>query len=748
MRHLFPLSRHRSGFRRSGIIFLFFVFCPVLLTGCLARTPEPEPAVSGPAVSGPEQGVGGRGAAADPAAAFSGPLSLYDVMAVAVLRGLDAEEDRLNRAVLVPADGRFESLKRLAAAAGYPAPAADTAPALGTSPRELRMRDIAALWDVLDYSMARGAPQMDGPAGRRDRAFHNLLLRARETVYRAAMAETLLPDIRRALDRGEEALNTLKLGEIADPGQNWGAARAQLIAHNRDLWRMSRELAPARTELAVLLGRSAREDVRMIPVLSSDSEADLYPETPLAPRGLEFLALTFRENPGMGARPVNTRLTAARRKLVRLMTAEAGGEAGGEWWNAGMTLAMELASVPVAPPDLADQAAVVQVHLARKREDLAREALRESGRYRPRKTETRVPTKTRVEDLSRELTEIRRETNRLQVERDYFMRALELAKARHRVWQSAGMDELPASPRSLGAAALSAMLRERFAEWDRTLHSAYAAYDQGRLDTFRRPSSAGSEAALPPLEFSGASDPGDISGPSAAPKAGPGAGPDTDPDTGWKPARPATSVPPDAASAETPRPAASPARAASASRPVPASGSGAGASAFRKGNAVVIKASAAARNGRTSTRSVSVYRDVVTIHERPDIQSPVKGQGLIGEEYPLLGWSPRGWLKIRMSDGSAGWLPTKYVKPVGGARTAGKIPAAEKTGAPEPGESMPREVVTTKRANLRRGPGLNHEVKYITPRGTRFPVIRTRGEWHLVRDARGSIGWLHKSVIR
>lgn len=151
-------------------------------------------------------------------------------------------------------------------------------------------------------------------------------------------------------------------------------------------------------------------------------------------------------------------------------------------------------------------------------------------------------------------------------------------------------------------------------------------------------------------------------------------------------------------------------------------------------------ARSARAEGRAAAREISVFRDVVTIHAMPAPDAPVIGQGLIGERYPLLGWSRKGWLKIGMNDGSAGWIPTKYVRPVEPKNTA-----AAAAGAPGPD---PMTVVTTTRANVRFDAGLEYQVRYTENEGVRLPVVDTRGEWFQVRTPRGETGWLHRSVVR
>jgi SH3-like domain-containing protein len=96
-------------------------------------------------------------------------------------------------------------------------------------------------------------------------------------------------------------------------------------------------------------------------------------------------------------------------------------------------------------------------------------------------------------------------------------------------------------------------------------------------------------------------------------------------------------------------------------------------------------------------------------------------------------------LKIGMNDGSAGWIPTRYVRPVSRERAT---PGDAASGP------SPMAVVTTTRANVRFGAGLNFKVRYTEEAGVRVPVVDATGEWFKVRTPDGELGWLHQSVVR
>jgi hypothetical protein len=174
--------------------------------------------------------------------------------------------------------------------------------------------------------------------------------------------------------------------------------------------------------------------------------------------------------------------------------------------------------------------------------------------------------------------------------------------------------------------------------------------------------------------------------------------------------------------------------------PVPTSPS----AEFSETGARVIDAVAAGRKGRSPVKEVEVYRDVVGIHHAPSNRSPVKGQGMIGEIYPLAGWTPDGWLKIEMVDGSFGWIPTRYIKPVEPSMSFESESPGKRNGE----VSTPRLIATTARANVRSGPGFDHDIKYVEAEGARLGVHETTGEWHRIRAKDGSEGWLHESVVK
>ena len=50
-------------------------------------------------------------------------------------------------------------------------------------------------------------------------------------------------------------------------------------------------------------------------------------------------------------------------------------------------------------------------------------------------------------------------------------------------------------------------------------------------------------------------------------------------------------------------------------------------------------------------------------------------------------------------------------------------------------------------ANIRSGPGTNHEVYYQAEKYYPLEIVRKSGNWYEVKDYEGDIGWIHKSLL-
>ena len=66
------------------------------------------------------------------------------------------------------------------------------------------------------------------------------------------------------------------------------------------------------------------------------------------------------------------------------------------------------------------------------------------------------------------------------------------------------------------------------------------------------------------------------------------------------------------------------------------------------------------------------------------------------------------------------------------------------TGAPDDGAQM--YSVSSERANIRSGPGMEHPVAWIAEKECSLKVLDMRGEWYQVSDGEETLGWIHKDV--
>ena len=62
-------------------------------------------------------------------------------------------------------------------------------------------------------------------------------------------------------------------------------------------------------------------------------------------------------------------------------------------------------------------------------------------------------------------------------------------------------------------------------------------------------------------------------------------------------------------------------------------------------------------------------------------------------------------------------------------------------------KKIPAVIVKAGIANVRKGPGTNFTVLFQAEKGVSFRLIRKRGKWFNVRHADGEGGWIYKSLV-
>ncbi len=56
--------------------------------------------------------------------------------------------------------------------------------------------------------------------------------------------------------------------------------------------------------------------------------------------------------------------------------------------------------------------------------------------------------------------------------------------------------------------------------------------------------------------------------------------------------------------------------------------------------------------------------------------------------------------------------------------------------------------VAVNKANVRSGPGKNHEVLWCAHKYTPVNIVKTSGNWYEIRDFEGDKGWIYRSLLK
>lgn len=105
-----------------------------------------------------------------------------------------------------------------------------------------------------------------------------------------------------------------------------------------------------------------------------------------------------------------------------------------------------------------------------------------------------------------------------------------------------------------------------------------------------------------------------------------------------------------------------------------------------------------------------------------------------GEEHSVLWTAPRytplwvigsegDWLEFRDADGDEGWVHRRLTS------------------------TAPTVIVLGRYANMREGPGLEHEVAWVVYRRQTLRVLERDGDWLRVSDGDEAEGWIHRRLV-
>jgi SH3-like domain-containing protein len=669
-----------------------------------------------------------------------GSVTLHEALARVIKHQLNAEVLRLETELKNPrlkAPG-YEDLTKIISAAGY-VQAAQPQPQGQSSPLDAgggAGSDIGTMWEVLDFGMlyAVSKTYRNNSAFIKEetirRAIHNLIQKTRSAFYRGASAEQLYGEVNDLLTKTGAALTRTKEAYQASPSADSVEVQRQLIDNIRILRSIAQQLTRAKLDMGLLMKAAPGAQFRLVP---PDWNLPDVPSVKKTMASLEHIALTYRpELKAAGTAPadvyqVRKSVSAVQPGLNFDPDYDSGDRSviyDVNWWNTGLQISSDMfklfsegpaKSLAPGQQTTMNMAVLTQVHLAHQQYV---QSLEEYQLTRMLGDADDRLQEGPARDLN-DLTAIQRAVDALSGRVRHHLAFAGLENAAGRIYNAVGVDSLPQKMLAMDLDYLAKSLAQSMGQWSKMLYNAQAAYYPDARVT--PPASSGiteeklQEEIIPPVKE-------------------------------------ASPPPPEVSSKKKDAAPAQPAPAAPEPPPD-----------FKGKQAVVINAADVEAETRPVSKEISIFRDVVSIHAAPDPKSPVKGQGLIGEKYKLMGWSPSGWLKIQMADGSIGWLPTKYVRSVdsGDADDYAKKeadggsppPKASPKAAPKPSAEpalpkKPDRLETIKRANVRSGPGHSYPVYYIAPQGETHPIRGITGEWFKIQAKDGKDGWVHQSVVK
>ncbi len=738
------VRKYISTIKNISIILLVFMLC-----GCLSRLPfakgkEKEKALP----SGTSQAM------ADYREPLAGPVSMEEAMARALLYGYNRRLGQMQTALSeTPYNiSDSEAMDRMSISAGY---GQDTRSGSLFSEQKIRSLvypggdradSLASAWNILDFGLSfamdrQGNNPVSLSESTRQKVIQNIISQVRQVYYQTVIAETLRAETETLLEKARSLLRYYREKPAqAETSREELEKQRQLVETVRFLWDLSQKMAETKAELAVLMGLNPGTPLQIMGI-NWQNAGSLPSDKSMT--DMELFALVHRSELRSSGDKAGTGVYETRKALGNLRP-EINFDAGydrsnpfhqaGIWQDAGLKTARQLfALVPQSGTAQTSQnaayarsmplsmAVVSQLHLSLHRYLLAVEEYRIS-RDLAEVNRKMNPSGTDAQSLSADdqtdrFSQVREETEVLTARIRYYLAFAEIQNAAGRFYNSLGTGQFSSDILRMDVKSLTASIQQVLRQQPEQLR-------QSRPQQFADKQSAPSAPQQSPL-------------------------PD---DSGKEKKTPGSPV-------------------AENMKTVPS----------EEKAVVTVDASKAGNDGRQPVREISVFRDVVTIHSAPSHDAPVKGQGLIGEKYRLLGWAPNGWLKIEMGDGSAGWIPTKYVRPVETApadtvpqkpeQKTVKPPAQTKVppAAPRPvseGQKVlepkaPPKVPsalrpepegqklaeTTARANVRVAPSLESAILYTEEKGRKLPIISKAGEWFKVNTGKGE-GWLHRSVIK
>jgi outer membrane protein TolC len=266
---------------------LLLCFGTAILAGCASITPQPIPVNEIVAQSAKDRQEASTGV--EP---IRGPLTMEEAIARALKYNLERRTRMMEEALAANQldVSQYDMLPKLLASAGYlerseyvTTRAIDSVtglPSLSnpsiTSDKHHSVADLGLSWNLLDFGLGyinakQNADRVMIASERRRKALHVLIQDVRTAFWRAAGAQKLRADVRRAIDLAEDALSDARKAEaerVRSPLDSLRYQR-QVLENVRLLEAIDHDLATARVELAHLINAPLAFDL----VVQEPSEA-------------------------------------------------------------------------------------------------------------------------------------------------------------------------------------------------------------------------------------------------------------------------------------------------------------------------------------------------------------------------------------------------------------------------------------------------------------------------------------------
>lgn len=270
---------------------------------------------------------------------LSGPVSMVDAMARAIKYNLDERVKLMEMAV---ADrqldlSHYDLLPRVVAGAGYAGRSNEsgsvslnlntgrrTDQSSTSQDRDRVVADLGVTWNVLDFGVSYLRARQNADLSlvaeeRRRRVVQGILQDVRTAFWRAVAAERLLGRIEpleRRIEAARRDAGTIEALRVQSPARALTYQR-DLLDTQRQLQSLRRELAPAKSQLAALMGLPPGEPFALeVPTMKT---AQKPPVLNVPVEALETYALMNR--PELREETLNARISAdeTRRALLKLL---------------------------------------------------------------------------------------------------------------------------------------------------------------------------------------------------------------------------------------------------------------------------------------------------------------------------------------------------------------------------------------------------------------------------------------------